>query len=255
MTSHNTEKQIMDIQRTDADRNNGLQRLTYEDIRVANQHYIGTYFIVNDIRDAIAEYARGNILDIGCGNKPYEVLFRDKVSRYTGCDIIQSSDNVVDYLCPANDLCFQDSEFDTVFSTQTLEHVADHRGMVAEAFRVLRPGGYAIFTVPFSWELHEEPYDFFRVSKYGLKYLFEGSGFEVIRIKANGGKWAAISQLFLNVLMSTRKYVTFRSRLIKLLFIRMRLIIPYNKISIWLDKRFFDDVFTLNYIIVARKHN
>src|SRR5580692_11681162 len=106
MTSHNTEKQIMDIQRTDADRNNGLQRLTYEDIRVANQHYIGTYFIVNDIRDAIAEYARGNILDIGCGNKPYEVLFRDKVSRYTGCDIIQSSDNVVDYLCPANDLCF-----------------------------------------------------------------------------------------------------------------------------------------------------
>jgi ubiquinone/menaquinone biosynthesis C-methylase UbiE len=162
---------------------------------------------------------------------------------------------VVDYLCPANDLCFQDSEFDTVFSTQTLEHVADHRGMVAEAFRVLRPGGYAIFTVPFSWELHEEPYDFFRVSKYGLKYLFEGSGFEVIRIKANGGKWAAISQLFLNVLMSTRKYVTFRSRLIKLLFIRMRLIIPYNKISIWLDKRFFDDVFTLNYIIVARKHN
>ena len=245
----------MDIQRTDADRNNGLQRLTYEDIRVANQHYIGTYFIVNDIRDAIAEYARGNILDIGCGNKPYEVLFRDKVSRYTGCDIIQSSDNVVDYLCPANDLCFQDSEFDTVFSTQTLEHVADHRGMVAEAFRVLRPGGYAIFTVPFSWELHEEPYDFFRVSKYGLKYLFEGSGFEVIRIKANGGKWAAISQLFLNVLMSTRKYVTFRSRLIQLLFIRMRLIIPYNKISIWLDKRFFDDVFTLNYIIVARKHN
>jgi SAM-dependent methyltransferase len=235
------------------ERDKGLQSLTYQDITVTNQHYIGTYFIVNDIRDAIARYAKGKVLDIGCGNKPYEVLFAETANRYIGCDIIQSSDNVVDFLCPANDLCFDKETFDTVFSTQTLEHVADHQGMVAEAYRVLKPQGYAIFTVPFSWELHEEPYDFFRVSKYGLKYLFEKHGFEIVEIKSNGGKWAAISQLFLNVLMSTRKYVTLRSRFIKLLFIRLKLIVPYNKISIWMDKRYFDDVFTLNYIIIARK--
>jgi SAM-dependent methyltransferase len=238
---------------TDSNRDKGLHRLTYEAISVTNQHYIGTYFILKDIRDAIAGYAQGKLLDIGCGNKPYEILFKDKIDRYIGCDIIQSSDNVVDFLCPANELCFGNETFDTVFSTQTLEHVADHQGMVSEAYRVLKPGGYAIFTVPFSWELHEEPYDFFRVSKYGLKYLFEKNAFEIVTIKANGGKWAAISQLFLNVLMSTRKYVTLRSRFIKLIFIRCRLIVPYNKISIWIDKRYFDDVFTLNYIVIAKK--
>jgi len=243
----------MNKEHIDSDREKGLHRLTYADIKATDLYYINTYFIVNDIRDAIAAYVKGEVLDIGCGNKPYEVLFRNEATKYIGCDIIQSSDNIVDYLCPANDLCFEKERFDTVFSTQTLEHVADHRGMVSEAYRVLKPGGYAIFTVPFSWELHEEPYDFFRVSKYGLRYLFEKYGFEVVKIKSNGGKWAAISQLFLNVLMSTRKYVTLRSRLIKFIFIRCRFIVPYNKLSIWIDKRFFDDVLTLNYIIIARK--
>lgn len=234
-------------------REEGTERLTYNKIYVSNQHYIATYFILSDIKDAIKKYAKGKLLDVGCGNKPYAQLFNNLIDTYTGCDIVQSSENVVDYICPANDLCFGNDAFDTVFSTQVMEHVSDHQGMVTEAFRVLKKGGYAIFTVPFSWELHEEPYDFFRFTKYGLKDLFEKKGFEVISIKSNGGKWAAIFQLWLNVLLSTRKYVTIRSRIIKLIFIRLKFIILYNKFSIWLDKRFFDDVLTLNYIVIAKK--
>lgn len=234
-------------------REEGTERLTYNKIHVHNQHYIATYFIVSDIKDAINKYAKGDLLDVGCGNKPYVQLFDKLIDKYIGCDIVQSSENVVDNICPANDLCFANDSFDTVFSTQVMEHVADHQGMVAEAFRVLKKGGYAIFTVPFSWELHEEPYDFFRFTKYGLKDLFEKKGFEVVSIKSNGGKWAAIFQLWLNVLLSTRKYVTIRSRIIKLIFIRLKFIILYNKFSIWLDKRYYDDVLTLNYILIAKK--
>lgn len=234
-------------------RDEGLKRLTLQSLSVSNQHYIITSFIKNDIRDAAQQYATGQLLDIGCGNKPYEILFSEKVSRYTGCDIVQSSEQVVDDLCPANALVYDDRAFDTVFSTQVLEHVEDYEGMVQEAYRVLKNGGYGIFTAPFSWELHEEPYDFFRFSKYGLRAVFEKKGFEVVTIRSNGGKWAAISQLWLNVLFSTRKYNTIRSRFIKLLFVQLRLIVPYNKFSIWLDKRYFDDIFTLNYLIVVKK--
>lgn len=234
-------------------REEGMARLTYEDITVCNQHFIVTHFIVSDIKTAIAKYAKGDLLDVGCGNKPYEQLFKSSIDKYVGCDIVQSSENLVDFLCPANALCFKDETFDTVFCTQVLEHVADHQGVVSEAYRVLKRGGFAIFTVPFSWELHEEPYDFFRFTRYGLKDLFEKKGFEVLSINSNGGKWAAIFQLWLNVLFSTRKYVTFRSKIIKLLFVRLGLIVPYNKFAIWLDKRFFDDVFSLNYILIARK--
>lgn len=237
---------------TNTEREKGVARLTYESISIMNQHYIGTYFLKEDIERSVS-FAKGKLLDVGCGNKPYLRLFQKQVSEYVGCDIIQSSDNVVDYLCPANELCFDDESFDTIFSTQVIEHVEDHNGMVKESFRVLKKGGYAIFTGPFAWELHEEPYDFFRFSKHGLKYLFEKHGFEIIEIKSNGGKWAAIFQLFLNVLYSTRPYKTFRSRIIKWIFIRFRFVVLYNKFSIWLDKRHFDDGLTLNYIVIAKK--
>lgn len=234
-------------------REEGIRRLTHSDLSSNDQYYIATYFIKSDIINIATKYAKGKLLDIGCGNKPYEIYFKKCTDEYIGCDIVQSSENVVDYICPANQLSFPDASFNTVFSTQVLEHVADTKGMIKEAYRVLDKEGYALFTVPFSWELHEEPYDFYRFSKYGLKAIFEEQGFEIIAIKSNGGKWAAISQLWLNVLFSARRYKTLRSRIIKWIFVRFRFIVIYNKFSVWLDKRFFDDILTLNYLVIAKK--
>jgi SAM-dependent methyltransferase len=234
-------------------REEGLGRLTYSSIKSSNQHYIATYFIKKDIEEAAGKYSKGKLLDIGCGNKPYSILFKGKVDQYTGCDIIQSSNNLVDFICPANDLCFDDNSFDTVFSSQVIEHVEDHAGMLKESFRVLKPGGYAIYTAPFSWELHEEPYDFFRFSKYGLGEIFRKQGFDIVLIKSNGGKWAAIFQLFLNVLLSVQKYGTIRGKIIKWVFVKSGLIRLYNLCSIWIDKKYFDDGLTLNYIVIACK--
>lgn len=231
----------------------GLQRLTLQNISSTNQHYIVTHFIAEDIKAAAETFARGKLLDIGCGNKPYYSFFKGLVTEYTGCDIVQSSDNVVDQLCPADALSFRDADFDTVFSTQVIEHVVNHQEMLKEACRVLKKNGVAIFTAPFCWELHEEPYDFFRFTKYGLKDIFEKNGLEIVKIKSNGGKWAALFQIALNTFYSTRKYNTFRSRLIKFLFVRLKFVVVYNKFSIWLDSRFFDDTLTLNYIVVAKK--
>lgn len=232
----------------------GLARLTEKNIlSTANQFYIGNYFLYQDITANIKQFAKGNLLDIGCGNKPYKTHIKAVVKSHIGCDIVQSNENVVDFICPADQLCFSNEEFDTVFCTQVLEHVADHRKVISESFRVLRKNGYAIFTMPFSWELHEEPYDFFRFSKYGLKELFINSGYEIILIKANGGKWAAVFQLFLNTLYSTRRYKTFRSKIIKFVFVHLRFEILYNKLAVWIDKKYFDDLFTLNYIVVAKK--
>ncbi len=234
-------------------REEGLSRLNDFKLNIINQHYIVNYFLFKDIQFAANKFAAGKILDIGCGNKPYRDLFKNGVSEYIGCDIMQSDQNLVDIICAATALPFDNETFDTVFSTQVIEHVEDHRAMLFEASRVLKVDGYAIFTVPFSWELHEEPYDFFRFTKYGLRYLFDKYGFEIVVLKANGGKWAAISQLFLNMLFSTRKYKTWRSFIVKLIFIRFRFIWIYNKLSIRLDKRYFDEKLTLNYLVVAKK--
>jgi ubiquinone/menaquinone biosynthesis C-methylase UbiE len=135
-------------------REEGLKRLSDFKLNPFDQHYIVNYFLFNDIKDTASKFASGKMLDIGCGNKPYQRLFDKKVTDYTGCDIIQSDQNLVDVICPATNLSFENEIFDTVFSTQVIEHVEDHRAMLAEASRVLKQNGVAIFTMPFSWALH-----------------------------------------------------------------------------------------------------
>jgi SAM-dependent methyltransferase len=44
-----------------------------------------------------------------------------------------------------------DSSYDVVIANHVLEHVPDDRAALAEFFRVLRPGGFAILTVPLNW--------------------------------------------------------------------------------------------------------
>jgi 2-polyprenyl-3-methyl-5-hydroxy-6-metoxy-1,4-benzoquinol methylase len=234
-------------------RKENLPRLDSIKVKQKSVHYIHLYFLMRDIKDAIDKYSKGDFLDLGCGNKPYEEWYNPRSVSQTGCDIIQSDKNRVDVICPANQLAFEDNRFDTILCTQVLEHVYHQREVVQEAFRTLKNDGHLILTVPFCWELHEEPYDFFRVTKHGLQKMFEDAGFDIVYIKANGGKWAATFQMMLNTIYSSFKYKTFRSRFVKFFLLNFGLTWLINRFAIWLDKRYFDDWWTLNYIVVAKK--
>lgn len=234
-------------------RKENVPRLSTIAVKSKRPDYIHLYFLLRDIKAAIDQYGRGALLDLGCGNKPYEEWYNPRTTTQIGCDVIQSDKNRVDTICLATDLKFPDAHFDTILCTQVLEHVYDHHAVLKEAFRVLKPGGRLILTVPFCWELHEEPYDFFRISKHGLHELFTEAGFEIDYIKGNGGKWAATFQMFLNVVYSTFRYKTLRSKILKIIFLELRLTWLINKIAISIDKGYTDEWWTLNYISVGKK--
>jgi hypothetical protein len=86
-----------------------------------------------------------------------------------------------------------------------------------------------------------------------LKELFEQTGFQIDYIKPNGGKWAAIYQLRNNMLYTSFKRKTFINKLKKILYMELRLTQLRNHFAIWMDKRYRDEIFTLNYIVVAHK--
>ena len=234
-------------------RKEGIERLSSVQLNKNSHDYIVMYYLIQDLRINIDEFAKGAILDIGCGNKPYENLFSGKATKYVGCDVVQSSEHKVDIICEATNLKFDNAQFDTVFSTQVMEHVDNPQQMVKESYRVLKNNGIAIFSIPFCWELHEEPYDFYRYTKYGLKAMFEREGFQIIKIKPNGGKWAAIFQMNINMVYSTFKKKTLLRKILKLLFINLKFTMLLNSIAIFFDKKYSDELLTLNYIIVASK--
>lgn len=218
-------------------RESNLQRLSDSETRLSNSEYLVYKPLFGALKNAINKYTNGKLLDIGCGNKPYSSWFNNKIDEYIGCDIIQSDLNKVDVICPAQSIPFPNDTFDTIFTTQVIEHVGDHEGMLNEAFRLLKPGGKLILSGPFYWPLHEEPHDYFRYTKHGFKLIVEKAGFRILEINPCGGKWA-VTGIMIN------SAVPFRPKIISLIL---------NSIFGWLDNKFFDPIITFNYVVVAEK--
>jgi SAM-dependent methyltransferase len=106
---------------------------------------------------------------------------------------------LVDACCLAEKIPLKSACIDIVFATEILEHVEDAEETVREIGRVLRPGGYAVITVPFMYPTHEAPYDFRRFTHIGIGSLFERAGFDIIDLAAKGGPCTVAGHLAIMV--------------------------------------------------------
>ena len=154
-----------------------------------------------------APLARGRLLDVGCGDKPYESLFLPYVTAYVGAEFDETysesayasapatgAKRNADVIYSGDRLPFEDGSFDTVLCNQVGEHVMHPEAFFVEIVRVLKPEGRLIFTVPFSYRIHSEPHDFHRFTKYALAKYAEWSGMSVDVLAARGGFWKVIGQ-------------------------------------------------------------
>ena len=136
------------------------------------------------------------VLDAGAGEGPYRELFGH--CDYTSTDWSHSPHpgaHGADIIAPLDALPLPDASFDGVLCTQVLEHVADPSAVLAELHRVLVPGGSLWLSVPFVGQLHEEPFDYFRYTGYGLRTLLEGAGFAAFEVEPIGGYFSSLGLL------------------------------------------------------------
>lgn len=144
------------------------------------------------------QYFKGRLIDIGCGIKPYEKILSPYLDQHIGLDHDASSHNLanVNLIGSAYDIPLERESCDSALCTAVLEHLEEPEQALRECYRVLKINGYAIYTIPFIWHIHEEPRDFYRYSKYGIQYLFEKTGFKIIELEALSGFWVTFGQLF-----------------------------------------------------------
>lgn len=147
--------------------------------------YLGLKQILTEVKKfakLIEENGAKNILDLGCGMKPYESLF-PLLEKYVGFDV--SKDSKADFFGVNWNLPFKDDEFDALISTQVLEHTAKVAETVREIRRVVKSGGYVFISVPLTFPEHEIPYDYYRFTRYGIREVFRD--FEIIKISPQNG--------------------------------------------------------------------
>jgi ubiquinone/menaquinone biosynthesis C-methylase UbiE len=103
-----------------------------------------------------------SVLEIGCGSGGYALhLVATTGCRITGLDINESGIRNANHLAQARDLAsqlrfercdvskklpFDDGAFDAVFSNDVLCHLAGRAEVLAEMYRVLKPGGRMLFS-------------------------------------------------------------------------------------------------------------
>ena len=141
------------------------------------------YCLARGLRSAAATFAAGTptgavVVDFGCGTSPYKALF-PAGTKYVGVDVVASpyADIVID---PGQRVPFDDGGADAVISTQVLHKVEAFGDYLAEAARMLKPGGRLFLTTHGTWTYHPATGgDFIRFTHDGLRRAVERAGFDV----------------------------------------------------------------------------
>ena len=82
----------------------------------------------------------------------------------------------------------------------------------------------ALFTIPFAWGEHEQPFDFARYTSFGLRDLMEKQGFEILMLDKSNHFAEAIIQLWISYLFTLVKS---NNRILNTFF-TLLLISPFN---------------------------
>lgn len=131
------------------------------------------------------------ILDIGCGVGS-TIKELEKFGRACGLDISDTAlkycrERGIDSVCLAEacDLPYCDDLFSLVISIDVLEHVEDDVGAIREMYRVAKPGGLIVFTVPafqFLWSRRDEQSHHLRRYRLGeVKEKAAQAGLSILR--------------------------------------------------------------------------
>jgi len=195
----------------------------------------------------------GKLMDFGSGRKPYQSLFTH-VSEYIGVDIETSGHNhassKIDVFYDGKTLPFENESFDSIFTSETLEHVFNPNTILAELNRCLKPDGKLLITIPFAGNEHEIPYDYGRYTSFGIAYLLKKHGFEVLHIQKTTSFFETICQFF-NTFWIENVFPKYRPLRILLQAI---LLGPLNIIFILLNYILPDNqTMPLNLVVMAKK--
>ncbi len=184
------------------------------------------------IRQELVDKKNLNILDVGCGQKPFYPFLKPFAKEYIGTDVIKGSP-LIDKVCPAEQLDIENEWADVVICLSVLEHVDDPILAVKELFRVVKKDGVVLISTHGSFPWHPYPQDHWRWTQTGLPLLLKrNGGFKSVELFATRGTISGCFFLFAHYAYAGT------SRNYALRLIRSPLTVMINKVGECLDEWF-----------------
>ncbi|MBA7608043.1 hypothetical protein ES703_15217 [subsurface metagenome] len=193
----------------------------------------------------------GRILDLGgrdlywkngkpLGGSYLRFLKFDKKVEILRLDIDRETkpDYKIDF--EKDSLPFKKNSIDAILIFNLFEHIYNYNFLIKEIFRVLKPGGLVVGSVPFLIRIHPDPKDFFRYTKQALKQIFKENNFSKIEIKYVGygpivNQYSQIEFIFPR---ACRLFFNFFSIILDKIILRL--------------KPFLKERFPLNYLFILK---
>jgi len=152
----------------------------------------------------LAPRLRGPILEIGSkryGGYPmffdYRTLFPEG-TKYVGADM-EAGDGVDAVADLTEDIevirqKLGTASFQTIICLSVMEHVGDIAAFSRNVEALLEPGGTLVLSVPFVWEIHAYPYDYWRFTPRAIEFLYRNIAFDpaISRLHTDTGRVASL---------------------------------------------------------------
>jgi len=159
--------------------------------------------IESEVQWAASQMLSGQmVLDAGAGEGRHRRCFHR--GTYLGLDSMVG-DPRWDYA--GLDICgnleslpLRNASVDYILCMVVLEHTRVPGQALKEFARVLKPGGTLMLVVPFLWEEHQAPHDYFRFTRYGVQALFEPLPFRIHMLNPIGGFFWLCARRCVNLL-------------------------------------------------------
>jgi ubiquinone/menaquinone biosynthesis C-methylase UbiE len=204
------------------------------------------------------------VLDIGAGQTPYRSLFghceykTQDFKQYEGTQSEIAPETWdyghIDYVSDVTQIPVEDGSFDAILCTEVLEHVYDPVATIAEAARIVRPGGRLFFSAPLGAGLHQQPHHYFGgFTPHFYRRAFNDHSVQLNNIEGNGGFFRHLMQEIFRaaqVLHRSRRYKLWNP-MIPLLYLLSVGILPFVLSS--LDDKVRVEDYTVGYHVEATK--
>lgn len=200
------------------------------------------------------------VLDIGCGDMWARNLLPN-TCEYIGLDYPTTTAEVWQGLprsvfSTAEALPIKTEVIDTVLLLNVLEHVLNAEAALSEIARVLKPNGTLILEVPYLYPLHDEPWDFRRLTRHGLMQLLTNNHLTLTVFQASG-KPIETSCLLMNIAISKAclNWISRKNPLGLLAIFAPFALLSINMLG-WLASKLEapDTFMPFSYLIVAEKN-